>query len=1033
MKKLIFHTVLPRRYWLIIVVLSLTNVSFAQSDLCADATLPANVLTPSVGATCTNSVAGNVSGSTYSAGAPVTCATPAYDVWYTFVATTTSTTVTLTPSPGSAIIGPRIQVFSGACGALVNLVCNASPVTAVGLTAGNTYYIRIFSATGPAPATPVLGAFTICLTTPNPPANDLCTTAQPLATAVVCSNTAGTLVNASATTGIPGDCGAANAWEVWYRFVPTTIYPTITISTVGANLAAAGPRIQLLSGTCGSMTSLACVSGNTLNTSTAVGGAGLTVGATYYIRVYHNSTTMAGATWTFNICVTEMTAAQAAVPTVDFGKSYINVTKLNTGGTVEPGDILEIRATFVVRTNTAYGVNFTDNIPANTVYVPGTLRILTNEGKIYKQWTDAADGDPAVISGSTISINLGRNATEIAGGSVNRSDRPTNFGTTCIMVASYRVQVTGAYNSTIPIGGGVLTYTRGTGVTVPVNFPPVVTMIYQNTGICPNTVGTNAIISEFGGTFGSGNTKDRAASNKVPSNYTYAVFATNAPQDYFYGVSNNTSAGTALANFSIDTSETVTTKKVFTKWDVTGDHTGAANPLIGNLPANTAGGASGGYMVVINSAYRTDTAFKDTISNLCPNTYYEYSAWFRNMCKDCANDSTGKSPSAVGYIPTGPGDSSGVHPTLTFNINGFDYYSTGDIFYNRVWMKKGFTYKTGPAETQMIISIRNNAPGGGGNDWAIDDIGVATCSPDLDVNPATPVITVCYGDGLSLSADVGSYFDNYTYYVWEQMPELGSWSNTAFSGAGVTPTYTGTEYEYSATGPSIIGDSNTAGSTFRLRVASTSANLTDPNCSFLAARQVQVMVDNCSWVLKSDLLNVSGILNYKYASIYWQTVNENPKMYYELERSEDGRQFAVIEKFKPKAGANGGGAEYSFKDPKQVSGTHYYRIRMIDGNMFKYSKVIPLTVGDFAFELMSVMSPFTSEVVFEAISPEDGMMNVTVLDNYGRRLRSTIEKVVKGPNNLKLVDMSSMTPGVYTLQVELKGKTLAKRILKVNR
>ncbi len=33
---------------------------------------------------------------------------------------------------------------------------------------------------------------------------------------------------------------------------------------------------------------------------------------------------------------------------IDYGKSYVNVTKGATGGTIEPGDILEVRATFVV-------------------------------------------------------------------------------------------------------------------------------------------------------------------------------------------------------------------------------------------------------------------------------------------------------------------------------------------------------------------------------------------------------------------------------------------------------------------------------------------------------------------------------------------------------------------------------------------------------------------------------------------------------------------------------------------------------------
>ncbi len=131
-------------------------------------------------------------------------------------------------------------------------------------------------------------------------------------------------------------------------------------------------------------------------------------------------------------------------------------------------------------------------------------------------------------------------------------------------------------------------------------------------------------------------------------------------------------------------------------------------------------------MAVINSSYKTGITFLDTINNLCPNTYYQYSAWFRNICSTCACDSNGKGPGNVGYIPTGPGDSSGVHPNLTFNVNGYDYYTTGDMPYTGQWIQKGFTYLTGPTQTSMIIYVRNNAPGGGGNDWALDDISVAS-------------------------------------------------------------------------------------------------------------------------------------------------------------------------------------------------------------------------------------------------------------------------------------------------------------------
>src|SRR6266581_691980 len=74
---------------------------------------------------------------------------------------------------------------------------------------------------------------------------------------------------------------------------------------------------------------------------------------------------------------------------IDFGKSYINVTKGINGGTLETGDTLEIRASFVVRSGFYDSCAYADVIPVGTLYVPGTIRILTTEGTLYKQFTDA--------------------------------------------------------------------------------------------------------------------------------------------------------------------------------------------------------------------------------------------------------------------------------------------------------------------------------------------------------------------------------------------------------------------------------------------------------------------------------------------------------------------------------------------------------------------------------------------------------------------------------------------------------------------
>ena len=75
---------------------------------------------------------------------------------------------------------------------------------------------------------------------------------------------------------------------------------------------------------------------------------------------------------------------------------------------------------------------------------------------------------------------------------------------------------------------------------------PILLRVYANYGICSNTIGTNAIGTEFNGTFGTGQPRNRGASANVPAGYTYQFFTTNGPKDYSYGIANNTSTPTKL-------------------------------------------------------------------------------------------------------------------------------------------------------------------------------------------------------------------------------------------------------------------------------------------------------------------------------------------------------------------------------------------------------------------------------------------------------------------------------------------------------
>src|SRR5580698_2616121 len=895
--------------------------------------------------------------------------------------------------------------------------------------------------------------FLISLASFAQPVNDNCTGATLLTENATCTNlTLQTLKSATPTAGVTSACGNALSADVWYKFVATSKYPVITISGFGSSFEAAVPVIQMLSGTCTGFTSLGCVTGTatgtslTFTTGTVVGGAGLTIGVTYYVRIYTNTNTgtPAGNNWGFSICVANVAAA-----TVDYGKSYVNVTKGTNGGTTEPGDTLEIRATFVVRTNIAYNSSFTDNIPANTTYIPGTLRVLTNEGKIYQPFTDASDADAGTISGTVVTIGLGTAANATNGGTVTNTSKPSFYGGTCIMVASYRVIVNSAiaYGTAIPVGFGKFFYSSSAGVVSTITFPADTIIAYKNYGICANTVGSNAIISEFGGTFGSGNTKDRAASSKVPANYTYALFSSTAgmPNDYYYGVSNNTSGGTTAAlGYSIlntwaypDNSQTPS-HRIFSVWDIIGDHTGATNPLLGNPATNDNGGVTGGYMVVINASYRTDTAFLDTVYNLCPSTYYQYTAWFRNICSKCGCDSNGIGASGgAGYIPTATGDSSGVHPNLTFNINGYDYYTTGNMNYTGQWIQKGFTYETGPMQTSMVINIRNNAPGGGGNDWAIDDIGVATCSPNMILTPNKPD-TLCVGADDTVRFQVNSFFNNYTQWQLQQSTDGGTtWASPGIDTTGQNasgsslPVYVpaDNQYEYTvaryyrllAVDTSIL---------YRITVASTPANLSNTNCAFSTATPKLVKGVNCMLILPANFILFKGLLNDGLASLHWIVSGEVANTYYNVERSYDGINFETI------GTVEGNGDQslqpnYNFTDDKIVAGINYYRIKMVSNNYYKYSTIILISNSTINFDIKSLVNPFSDFISFEITVPKTDDAIFIVRDIYGRIIQQKKQNVTEGINSITLYDLDKIPPGTYILQVKYEDNIVARKMVKI--
>lgn len=1018
---------------------------------------PHNVCTSAVTLTsrtvCSN-IPGNMYGSTLTAPTTISapdCAAalaPTRDIWYRFVAQTLNPTITLS-SVGVNFTGNcRMQLLSNNCGGtFTSYYCGTTSIAANHLTPGTTYFIRVYSTTVAAPITTVGWEFNICIQDPVTPApfNDNCSNAVNLPIWNSCNNIPGSVAGATASA-IPlgGTCTGPLAYDVWYKFTAVNATATVTLSSIGTNFV--NPRLEILSGSCSAPVSIACG-------VSPLAVAGLVAGSVYFIRVYSTTAPPPNGDARFNICVSTTNAP------VRFGNSYVNITKKRTGGVVEPGDTLEIRMTINHTSGTMFNLRYVDNVPTKTTMLTaGTnrIRVITNEGLAYKQYTLTAGDDAATFKATpaageyNIRMNLAFGATApgtptnntaiefaSATGQMASGDRPRGGGG-LLFATAFRVKVTGVIGDTITLFPGQFLYktAAGAGADVILTATPFKILISQPYSLCTNSIGINNA-AELGGTFGSGNTLTRSFDLSSPiAGYSFIseVNAYTAVNDGRYSIVKNISprSGTqrnarqipncnAPSNLAWDDPFNCNNRMFNGHWDIDGDHSGTANS-IGNSPPD--GPTPGGYMLMVNADYVASEIFRQNITNLCPNTYYEFSAWIRNICQTCGIDSTGAQ--FAGTVTAPANGYPGVYPNLSFALNDIDRYNTGEVD-TLGWMKKGFMFRTGPTQTSAVFSIRNNSQGGGGNDWTLDDIAVATCLPTMAYSP-TINPNVCATNSIMIADTVTSFFNNYTTFKWQRSVNGGaSWTDVT----GVITLPDTTHYITNYTVPPSATNLADSGDLYRVVVATTAANLVNPNCNISDGVTITLHVLDCSIVLDADLLSFNGKLVNSKANLSWSTSHEDVPVKFIIERSDDGRSFLKVGEL---SGYNNNDNinYYSFIDPQSVVNRSWYRIAMVaTTGKTKYSSVIQLSNTPIDFDVTNLINPFAGNLSFDVTVAENSVIACELIDISGKTVSLMKQMAHAGINNLTL-NTASLPVGIYTLRVADKNKYIIKRVVKNN-
>ncbi len=321
-------------------------------------------------------------------------------------------------------------------------------------------------------------------------------------------------------------------------------------------------------------------------------------------------------------------------------------------------------------------------------------------------------------------------------------------------------------------------------------------------GQCEGNLGENIFED---GDFGSGPANILTPDPGIAPGFSYTTFP--PPNDGSYTITNNTARWT----------------NIFGTWRLFGDNSNDPN----------------GYMMLVNASYEPGLFYEQTVNGLCENTLYQFTADVTNVVK----------PNTAQLLPD-----------VSFLLDDEVYFTTGSIPEDATWKTYGFAFTTRPGQTSITLALRNNAPGGIGNDIALDNISFRACGPEALILPTT-VADICEdGDPITLTATInGDQFPS-PAIQWQSSPDGGlTWQDL--------PGENGSDY---------LHDRLSSGTYFyRYLLANSPANLANAKCHIVSNVKVVNVVPKLyqlSDTICSGLLFTVGDNDYDSSGSYIDTL-----------------------------------------------------------------------------------------------------------------------------------------------------------------
>ncbi len=150
------------------------------------------------------------------------------------------------------------------------------------------------------------------------------------------------------------------------------------------------------------------------------------------------------------------------------------------------------------------------------------------------------------------------------------------------------------------------------------------------------------------------------------------------------------------------------------------------------LPEDHTPGDVAGNMMLVNASPGSGTFLTTTINGLKSGTTYEFAVWMMNVCKPSDKCPFPLLPSIIIRLQTPAGKI-------------VARFGSGELVRRKEphWTQYRAFFTTPPSKTPLTLTMIDEAPGGCGNDFALDDITFRECiksTPAITTAPKAPVV-----------------------------------------------------------------------------------------------------------------------------------------------------------------------------------------------------------------------------------------------------------------------------------------------------